>query len=472
MEAENNKYKILAVDDDLFSLENLSITLENCGYSADTVYNAEDALKHLDNTRYDLAIVDIKLPDKSGLDIVEYAKKNNLNTGFILITGYSDEEAIIKALRLGVNELLKKPYDEDQLLSTINKLLRSKEEKEAKESFNKSLEIENKLLRREISSFDLSNYKHPIVGKSRSIKKIIENAVKVSRYSLDALIYGETGTGKELVARLIHQSGKRKDAPFIAVNCASLPENLFDSELFGHEKGSFTGAGESRPGLFEVAAGGILFLDEITEMPLSLQAKLLRAVENKAVMRIGSRKQNPVDVQIIAATNVNPEEAMNNKSLRADLFHRLDNFIINIPPLRERTEDIYELLIYYRNYFSAQFNIAPPELTGNLLKICVNEKWPGNVRQLSNFVKKWIIFGNEQTGNQIENLIRTAPENENSEMTFTFSKGNFAEIEEARQWLIKKILRKYNGNKTKTARHLGVSYAGLLKMLKSKLSVK
>jgi len=319
---------LLIVDDNETSLENLALSAKTHGYDFELAGSYNEAIEKLENSTFDVLIADLKLPFRNGLDIIEYAQKNNRAYGFILITGFSDESSIIKALKMGVNDILKKPYEEKEFQTAVSNILKMKALEEENKELKEKLELENKILKQQVFTDVEPDF---VVGKNPQIRQALEKAEQLSKYSETCLLVGESGTGKEMFAKLIHKTGPRKDKPFIPVNCAAISPSLFESELFGFMKGSFTNAHESRPGLFETANGGTILLDEITEIPLELQAKLLRVIETKEIRRVGSSSSIFVDVQIIATTNRKYSELGNPKILRQDLFHRLMSSFIYLP---------------------------------------------------------------------------------------------------------------------------------------------
>jgi transcriptional regulator with PAS, ATPase and Fis domain len=301
-----------------------------------------------------------------------------------------------------------------------------------------------------------------MVGQSPKLVDSLNKARSVANYSINTLIVGETGTGKELLARFIQRNGVRKSNSFIAINCAALTESLFESELFGYEKGAFTNALQSRAGLFEVANGGILFLDEITEIPILLQAKLLRVIEESKIKRVGSTKDINIDVQILSSTNRNIYDAISKGFLREDLYHRIASTVIELPPLRERKEDYSALVNHFYGLYSRLFNKETSELPDEFWNYVNKSEWEGNIREFSNFVKNYVLFGTIQKSEHPP-ITKALSDREDA---FLFMKKNFEELEEAKFWLIEKVLKTYNGNKTQAAKHLGVSYQGLVYLLK------
>ncbi len=461
-----NKVKILLVDDEKIVTEDLSIMLEGHDFHVETTVSYSEAIELLTIKYYDILITDMILAEFSGIKLIEFATTNKRIFGSILITGYSDENSIIKATNLGVNEILKKPFSSEALLGAIDKILRKKEKEEQKELISKKLEVEKNILIEELNKKVKNSLK--IIGESPKLISALRKAEILSKHQLNCLIGGESGTGKQLLAKYIHMLGPRKSKPFIEVNCASISVSLFEAEFFGYKKGAFTNAREAHAGFFEVANGGILFLDEITEIPMEIQAKLLTAVEKGVIRRVGDTKEIKIDVQIIAATNQDVDSLVEQNKIRRDLYHRISQGILILPPLRERGNDIKILLEYYLDLYENEFNKKAKKIDDELWEKIINYSWPGNIRQFTNFVKKWVLFGESTLETNTESLFeeeKGVPKPETI-LTFDFIDGTFSEIEKVKELLINRIIDKYNGNKSRAARHLGITYQGLLKMLK------
>ncbi len=458
-------FRILIVDDDPYALQNFKLGLKDFSYELVLVNGYQAAVEQLKDNEFHLLITDLKMPYKSGLDLAEYVINNNLIDEIILVTGYGDEPTIERAIKLGFRDFIRKPYEEVDLQRSVEKIYRNYLLKLENEELKKKLQVENKILKEQISK-ELPE-KFNIIGKSRALGEVLKKAEIIARYSTNCLLQGESGTGKELLARFIHQNGPRKDAPFIPVNCAALSPTLFEAELFGYIKGAFTGANETKPGLFEVANHGILFLDEISEIPENLQAKLLRVIEEQKIRRIGDNKFREIDVQVIASTNRSMKDLESEKFIRKDLFHRIGSAVLELPPLRERKEDLPELVDYYYRKYAKLYNTQTPPPDARMLEEIKKSDWPGNIRQLSNFIQNYVLFYELNSTPDYDGLVR-AQEQEEEELgilSFTFIKGTMEEIEEAKKLLVQKILKLYNYNKSKAARHLGITYPGLIKMM-------
>lgn len=468
---------VLVVEDDTFALQNILTTLRRKGYSVEGFPTAHKALKFLENNQFHLIISDVKLPIMDGLEFIGECKKRQLSSKYIIVTGYADESSIIRALRLGVDEFLKKPYREGELLHAVARSIKMLELENENSRFKERLQTENTILHRELNK-RISIETAGLVGNSSGVQKCLAQADKVGQFSINALIRGESGTGKEVMAQYIRQRGARSGKSFVAVNCAALSPSLFESELFGYEKGAFTGANEARAGLFEVANGGIIFLDELTEIPIALQAKLLRVVESQMVRRVGASEPKAIDVQILCSTNRVISEAIEGGFLRLDLFHRLAAVEIVLPPLRERLEDFELLAAHFIALYEQQLGTKSVPIPETIMTYLKRQRWEGNIRQLSNVMKRWCLFGEhsdyhdvaawlEQPQYKNSSTDQTATTDQTVFLHCDFHEGTFDELDAIKAKLIREVLHKYHGNKTKTAQHLGISYPGLLKMLKA-----
>jgi len=370
--------RILVVDDELSMREFLAILLKREGYLVDQADCAEKALEFLDATSYDLVISDVKMPGLDGIALLGRIKERSPDTAVLMMTAFSTAEQAVEAMKLGAYDYLAKPFKVEEVKVLVRNALEKRD-----------LKRENQRLRREVQErFSFSG----LIGKSKKMRELYSLIERVAPSIANVLILGESGTGKELVARAIHYNSPRKDKPFVAVNCGAIPETLMESELFGHKKGSFTGAISDRAGLFEQAGGGTLFLDEIGEVPLQLQAKLLRVLQEKEFRRVGGVADQKADVRIVAASNRNLEEQVKEGSFREDLFYRLNVVQLQMPPLRERVEDI-PLLVehFYRKFVQTPLN--GEIITPGVLKILLSYPFPGNVRELENLVERCVVLG-------------------------------------------------------------------------------
>jgi two-component system response regulator PilR (NtrC family) len=369
---------ILVVDDERSMREFLSILLEREGYGTDKAEDAEQALRLLDTGVYDLVISDVSMPGLSGLDLLERIKLVTPETAVLLITAFSTAEQAVEAMKLGAYDYIPKPFKVEEIKVLVRNALEKRQ-----------LVRENLLLRRQMEErYSFSG----IIGKSAKMRDMYTLIEKVANSTATVLILGASGTGKELAAKAIHYNGPRREKRFVAVNCGAIPETLMESELFGHLKGAFTGALSDRPGLFEQAEGGTLFLDEIGEVPLQLQAKLLRVLQEREFRRIGDSIDRKADVRIIAASNRDIEEQVKEGSFRGDLYYRLDVVQVKMPPLRERPEDIPLLIEHFYRKFAGE----PEEgrtITGDAMKALMLYPFPGNVRELENIVERALVIG-------------------------------------------------------------------------------
>ncbi|WP_306532703.1 sigma-54 dependent transcriptional regulator [Geobacter sp.] len=370
--------RILVVDDELSMREFLAILLKREGYVVDQADCAEKALEFLDNATYDLVISDVKMPGLDGIALLGRIKESTPDTAVLMMTAFSTAEQAVEAMKLGAYDYLAKPFKVEEVKVLVRNALEKRD-----------LKRENQRLRQEVQErYSFSG----LIGKSKKMRELYSLIEKVAPSIANVLILGESGTGKELVARAIHYNSPRKDKAFVAVNCGAIPETLMESELFGHKKGSFTGAINDRPGLFEQAGGGTLFLDEIGEVPLQLQAKLLRVLQEKEFRRVGGVADQKADVRIVAASNRNLEEQVREGTFREDLFYRLNVVQLQMPPLRERTEDIPILVEhFYRKYVQAPRN--GEIITPGALKMIMSYGFPGNVRELENLVERCAVLG-------------------------------------------------------------------------------
>lgn len=369
-----NKVRILVVDDEESICLVLKEILEYESYSVISVNNALEALKLLENESFEVIISDIKMPNMDGMEFLE--KVNGLcSTPVVLITGHGDVEMAVSALKKGAFDFLTKPLDLNRLLISV---------KHASERHN--------LVKETIQLKKKVEQRYEIVGNSVAVQELKALIDRVAPSDARILITGENGTGKELVAHRIHENSHRTGNAFIEVNCAAIPSELIESELFGHEKGSFTSAIKQRKGNFELADGGTLFLDEIGDMSLSAQAKVLRVLQENQITRVGGEKKISVDVRVIAATNKNLREEMNLKKFREDLYHRLSVIVIRVPPLRERVEDIPILTKHFMHMVCEHQNMPEPEFTESAVEELKKLPWRGNIRELSNMVERLVIL--------------------------------------------------------------------------------
>ena len=373
----NSNVKILIVDDELSVRNSLQAWFQEEGYTVDVAASGKEALTKITERNWDIFFLDIKMPGMSGLDLQEKIKKILPNSTVIIITAYASVDSAITAMKAGAYDYLTKPFDPDY----VTLLVRNAVER-------KKLVHETALLKKSLEK--ISSAKE-IIGKSPEIKRVMDLIKVVSEADSTVLIYGESGTGKELVARAIHSNSRRRYHPIVTINCGALPESLLESELFGHEKGSFTGAQYARKGKFEMADGGTIFLDEIGNISPKIQMEFLRVLEDKLFYRVGGSKEREADFRTIAATNKDLAVAMDQGEFRSDLYYRLNVFTIEIPPLRERKDDIPLLAEHFLRIYASDMNKPIGSISTAAMDILMNYNWPGNVRELENAVERAVV---------------------------------------------------------------------------------
>jgi len=441
--------KILVVDDEAGMREFLQIMLEKMGFEVVASPSGEDAINRLENSHFDLIICDLKLPKIGGMEVLRKSKEINPEVPVIMITAFGSPESAVEAMKLGAYDYITKPFKLDEIQLVINKALEKAR-----------LLEENIQLRKELKTkygFD------QLVGLSEPMRRIYQLIRQIAPTNSNILISGESGTGKELVAKAIHYNSPRRSHPFLVVNCASIPETLLESELFGHTKGAFTGAYQARRGMFELAHKGTIFLDEIAEMPLSLQAKLLRVIEEKSFRRLGGEEEIRVDVRIITATNRDLEKEVEEGRFREDLYYRLNVIRIHLPPLRERKEDIPILARHFLEKYRRALNKQIKKISQEAEEILLRYHWPGNVRELENTIERAVSL---ETGEVI--LPESLPEKIRSSSQ-EFIPSSWVQLpeeginlekalEEIEKKLLKEALIRTKGNKTKAAKLLGISF--------------
>jgi two-component system response regulator PilR (NtrC family) len=438
--------KILVVDDELSMREFLTILLEREGYCVEAAENAEVALQYLENDRYELVISDVNMPGLDGMALLERIKKISPETAVLMITAYTTAEQAVEAMKLGAYDYIAKPFRVEEVKVLVKNALEKS-----------SLQKENRRLKLEVQErFSFCG----IIGTSPKMKEIFALIQKVAPSNSSVVILGESGTGKELVARAIHNSSPRSKKAFVAVNCGAIPESLMESELFGHKKGSFTGAVVDRAGLFEQAEGGTLFLDEIGELPLLMQTKLLRVLQEREFRRVGGTQVQKTDVRILTASNRDLQNQVKDGSFREDLFYRINVVQINLPPLRERIEDIPALVdCFFRKYGTA--SSSGEVITPGALKMLMNYQFPGNIRELENVVERSLILDSSliSESNLPKQVCSGAAPGVSSEVTIP-DEGIALEplLDELEKQYLLKALEKTGGAKKKAGELLGMSF--------------
>jgi DNA-binding NtrC family response regulator len=436
--------RILVVDDAPDTLEMIQRNLTSQGYKVFTAPGVAQAIRFLEETTVDLVITDLKMPKVSGMELVRHVRENLRDTEVMMITGYATVEGAVEAVKTGAEEYLSKPFTAEELSNAVRRILDK---------------LQMRRTQKLSSSAEFSST-YGIIGESKAMHKVYKSIAKAASTSATVLICGESGTGKELVARAIHYSSPRASSPFVPINCAAIPEQLFESELFGHIKGAFTGAGESRAGFFQTADGGTIFLDEIGEMSLSLQVKLLRVLQDKEVFMVGSSRSRKVDVRILAATNMDLPSLVKKGSFRQDLFFRVSVLTITAPPLRDREDDILLLARHFTRKFSEEADRSVLRFSDKALRVFKSYSWPGNVRELENAIQHVVVMTD---GDLIDVLDLPSP------MRFSALRGigldrTMAEVEGE---YIRNVLASVEGNKSKAAKILGIDRKTLREKLKN-----
>jgi len=446
--------RILIIDDEESFRHMLSVILKKERYDVETASNGEEGLQKIAVSPFDQILCDIRMPHMDGIEFLSKAQKAGMDAPIIMMSAYGTVDTAIEAMKLGAYDYISKPFKPDEIILTLKKA----EERER-------LRKENELLRKEVErEYSFAN----IVSKNEKMQKIFEVIKKVAQYKSTILITGESGTGKELVAKALHYNSDRSQKPFIPVNCGAIPENLLESELFGHAKGAFTDAIRTKKGLFEEADGGTLFLDEIGELPFQLQVKLLRVLQDGEIRRVGESKSIQIDVRIVTATVKELVREVNEGRFREDLFYRLNVLPIHIPPLRERKEDIPLLIDHFIKKYSQSMSKSVVGISPKALEAMMNYNWNGNVRELENTIERAIVLADGDHV-ELENLpIEIQDFHDGVQLTplgeeeYSIKKASrFLEMN-----LIKKALKKTKGNHTQAAKLLEISHRALLYKIK------
>ncbi|HWC04740.1 MAG TPA: sigma-54 dependent transcriptional regulator [Methylomirabilota bacterium] len=434
------KRRVLIVEDDEVFLRPLRRALELGGFDVLTASSGEEALDLLKREDADLALTDQRLPGMDGVEVVRRIRSEHPDVGIVVMTAYGTIGAAVEATRLGAEDYLVKPFEPDEILLVLRRALEFRELRDQR----------RQSLRRNQERFTLTN----LVAKSAEMLEILALLREVARLDTTVLIHGETGVGKELLSRMLHFSGPRHDKPFVAVNCAAIPEELFESELFGYRRGAFTGATEPRRGHFQLASGGTLLLDEIAEMPLGLQSKLLRALEEKKVTPIGAERPVDVDVRFIATTNRDLRESVEKGSFRRDLYYRLSVLPIRVPPLRERREDLPLLAQHFLAESGRRCKKAACTLSPGALEALMRYPWPGNVRELENVIERAVIVAREPVITDVGPFLAPAGEAPPTvDLTLPFRDAKARVVEEFERAYVAGVLGLHGGKLSAAARH-------------------
>jgi DNA-binding NtrC family response regulator len=437
--------KILIIDDESFIRENVARILGDEGYEVCQAANGDDARDQVASGEIDLALLDLNLGTENGINILKVLKEIDPELLVIIITGYGSVESAVDSLKLGAYHYMKKPFKADALRVIVK------------------LALQTQTLKREVRNLKRAGTllpgRLPMIGSSAAFKEVIEQVREIARIPSTVLITGESGTGKELVARGIHDLSDRKDATFVGINCASIPDTLLESELFGHEKGAFTDAKVTKKGLFELADGGTVFLDEIGDMEMGMQAKLLRFLEDRSFRRIGGGRVFSVDVRIISATNKDLQKSIEEKTFRNDLYYRLQVIPIFLPSLRERREDIIPLATHFIANYNREFNKKVVGIAAMAERVMVDYSWPGNIRELKNVIERAIILGNDETllleHLPLEIVAKATPQGGAPASSFRLPPEGI-DIEEVEKELIRQALEISEWNQSKAAKKLSL----------------
>jgi DNA-binding NtrC family response regulator len=447
------KPTILVVDDELGARQSLEVILED-DYRVLSAESGREALKVLQRESIDLILLDVNMPDMDGLEVLRRIREQDEALDVIMVSALNLARKAVDAIKLGAYDYITKPYEPEDILSTVHRVI-------SKQKLHRELDF----LRREVETvrgFD------QIISQNKAMLEIFELVKKVGYTSTNILIIGESGTGKELIARAIHRQGSRKNGPFVAVNCAAIPPELMESEMFGHERGAFTGAHTRTIGKFEYANGGTLFLDEISALRSDLQAKLLRVLQEREIERIGSNKPIKVDIRVISATNTNLEDSVLSGKFRQDLFFRLNVVPISIPPLRERREDIPLLAKHFLNKFNLSFNKRIPGFSDKAMDVLLRYHWHGNIRELENFIERIIVLSKGNNPIELEDIpIEILMSSGKATKDDKLSKAGLIKTrEEFEKRLILNVLEATRWNQTEAAKILKISRTYLIQKAK------
>jgi DNA-binding NtrC family response regulator len=451
-ESEVFNPRILVIDDEMIVCESCKRILEEDGYEVETALSGREAIDKMKENPFDIVITDLKMPEIDGMEVLRTFRKEYPDTIVIMITGFSTVETAVEAMKLGAFDYIPKPFTPDEVSIVVKKAIEKK-----------NLLLENIYLRQELQE----KYGfHNIVGKSKKMQEIYRIIAKVAMTDSTVLIYGQSGTGKEIIARAIHFDSPRREKQFVPVDCAVLSENLLESELFGHVRGSFTGAITTKPGLFEVADGGTVFLDEVGNISLAIQAKLLRVLQEREFTPVGGTKVKKVDIRLIAATNKDLEKMIKEETFREDLYYRLNIVPIYLPPLKDRQEDIPLLSVHFLKKYAEEMGKTVKGFTPEAMEKLMKYPWPGNVRELENVIERTIVMIENDEMVRVEHLILPGQQekeglNEHIPMTSEELKEIKKQIrekavEEVEKAFVLSALERHNWNVTRAAEEVGM----------------
>ncbi len=456
MNSNTTPKRLLVIDDEANMRHMLSTVLKKAGYVVDTASNGSEGLEMIEGAQYDFVLCDIKMPKLNGMEFLKSSRDKIGTSTVIMMSAYGSIDTAIEAMKLGAYDYISKPFKTDEVYLTLKKA----EERE-------SLKRENRLLKKRIQKIE-GDYKfHNMVTRSKAMQSLFQMADKTAQYKTTVLILGDSGTGKELIARGIHYSSDRAKKPLIPVNCGGIPENLIESELFGHKRGAFTGADRNKKGLFQEAEGGTIFLDEIGELPLSLQVKLLRVLQENEVRPIGDSKSMKIDVRVVAATAKNLEEEVGKGTFRQDLYYRLNVMTLKLPPLNERTEDIPLLCKRFIDQFNQTFDKNISGLVPEAMLRLLEYSWPGNVRELENSIERAMVIADDSLLLP-EHFPAEIIDNNGSEPSGNFNGFSLKDAQKAMEKkFITRALEETEGNRTRASKLLEISHPSLLTKIKA-----
>jgi DNA-binding NtrC family response regulator len=445
----SSKPELLVVDDEQIALKNLTHILNGEGYEVTALQNGGKALELLKEKEFDLVLTDLKMEKVDGMDILRFVKEHLPDAEVVMITGYATVDSAISAMKAGAYHYIAKPYRIDEVRKVVKEALEKQR-----------LKQENRQLREQLQSYKGNP---ELITNDPHMKKLLDSARQVAATDSNVMLIGESGTGKELLARFIHQASRRSQGPLLSINCGAFTEELLTNEMFGHEKGAFTGAQELKKGLIEMANGGTLFLDEVTEMSTSMQVKLLRVIQEREVMRVGGTAPIKVDVRFVAATNRNLQEEVNTGRFRQDLYYRLNVVSLRLPPLAERKNDIPLLIQHFIKKYAGLMDKKVEGISPEVTDILKQYDFPGNVRELENIIERGIAL---TTGNLIETSHLPEDLQESTLLTFRRKEGNIPTLDDQEKAYIEWVLQETGNNKTEAAKLLGIDRVSLWRKLK------
>ena len=454
------KSRILIVDDEEIVVRSCLRILEGDRFEVEAVGDGWEALRRIDEGSYDIVVLDIMMPKIDGMEVLQHVKERHPDVDVIMMTGLSQIQTAVKAMKLGAFDYLSKPFDPDELKMVVDRALEQRR-----------LKQENRSLKSEVSSkYRFEN----IIGFSPQMQGVYRLIAKCAPTNATVLITGESGTGKEMVARAIHYNSLRKDEPFVPVDCTALSENLLESELFGHVKGAFTGAVANKRGMFEVANNGTLFLDELGNIPLSTQAKLLRVLQEREFRAVGDTRVHTTNVRVLAATNKDPRAMVEEGTFREDLYYRINVFPIHIPPLRERRDDIPALAFHFLKHFSEELERPMPKFSDGAMSMLMTYDWPGNVRELQNTIHRAVILSSDDMIRQahLANILHVAPRRDlevprtSEDLKRVKKIAREKSVEDIEKLFIHETLKRHGWNVTRSAEETGMQRANFQALMK------